>query len=483
MKAYILPFLLLLLSTISFAQTKDVELRAYLDYKQFYAPGVGNYVEFQLQFVGPSINYTGVEGGLVGELAVFMEVTQHDSNIVSDAYRLSSPLMRDSIVEDFYDLKRFVLTPGTYTLSLVLKDLNSAHDALETSQIFTVEDLSQSIAISDIQIAEVATLGDPSSIFYKSGYDILPRLSTFYPQELNFIPAYFEIYNSTLFEDSVFAIKQSIIDATKNSELENYTNYYRQTTAEVVPVFRKVDISALPSGKYFLNFTLVNKNMMELSTQTYEFERSNDQIIDYNNDEIVLDPAFQQSIPDDSLGYFLESLIPISGSNEVKNIIRIAKMKDADRARKYIQVYWTRTAPENPYETWIKYKMQVELVERLYANNFQEGFETDRGRVYLQYGSPTNIITRDNQGPEYPYEIWQYNKIGRFSNKRFIFYNPDLVNNAYRLLHSDMIGELKNPSWQRELVKRDTRNGDVDDPNANVIDRWGSNSSDYYNQY
>ena len=83
---------------------------------------------------------------------------------------------------------------------------------------------------------------------------------------------------------------------------------------------------------------------------------------------------------------------------------------------------------------------------------------------------------------EYPYEIWRYNKIGAFSNKRFVFYNPDLVNKTYRLLHSDMIGELKNQAWPQELSKRNTRNGGVDNPNSNVIDKWGENSMDDYRQ-
>jgi hypothetical protein len=142
-------------------------------------------------------------------------------------------------------------------------------------------------------------------------------------------------------------------------------------------------------------------------------------------------------------------------------------------------LYWNATDPENPYESWIKYKAQVRLVERSFRNNFQAGYETDRGRVYLQYGSPTNIIVRENNPMEYPYEIWQYNKIGKFSNKQFIFYNPDLVNNTHRLLHSDMVGELKNSGWQQTLSKRNTENGNVDDPNSAVQDQFGGNANEY----
>jgi hypothetical protein len=90
---------------------------------------------------------------------------------------------------------------------------------------------------------------------------------------------------------------------------------------------------------------------------------------------------------------------------------------------------------------------------------------------------------KENSPSEYPYEIWQYNKIQAFSNKRFIFYNPDLVNNTYRLLHSDMIGELKNPGWSNALSKRNTTNGNIDDPNQNNEKHYGGNSNDLFRQY
>ncbi|MDX2360148.1 MAG: GWxTD domain-containing protein [Crocinitomicaceae bacterium] len=484
MKNFFLTLLISIISLASIAQRKvpKIELRAYMDNKQFYAPGVGNYIEIQLQFSGSSIIYLEQEAGIMGELAVQMAVLKGEDTVASDAYRLNSPAVKDSIFDDFYDIKRFVLEPGDYVFKIKMQDLNSDNEPLEASQIIVLDDLSNAISLSDVETIEYAFAGDESSPFYKSGYNIIPRLSTFYPEQLSAIPVYMEIYNSTQLEDTVFGIKRTIVNADLNIELEEYTVFTRHYTAEVVTYLKAIDIAELHTGKYLLNFTLLNKNMMELSTQSYVFERSNDVQIDYSVENMILDPAFQESITEDSVWYYLESLIPISRSAEVKNILKLSKTKDRDKARKYLQIYWLKTAPSNTYEAWMRYKAQVQMVERIYANNFQEGFETDRGRVYLQYGAPTNIIGKEYSPSEYPYEIWKYNKIGAFSNKRFVFYNPDLVNRAYRLLHSDMVGELKNPSWPRELSRRNSPNGNVDNPNSGVQDHWGGNSEDLYNQ-
>lgn len=481
MKHFILLAFLLGIASTSFAQKK---LRAYVDNKQFYAPGLGNYVEFDFQFVGYSLNYFGVEGGLMADVLVETSVMDGDSAVASQAYRLNSHLMRDSIIEDFYDIQRYQLSPGEYFFNIRLTDLNSKEESLSASMPLLVQELGDAVSISDIEIAEVATLGDPNSLFYKSGYNIIPRLSTFYPEELNALPIYFEVYNTPMLGDTIFRIRQSLMEAKTGMFLEEMETVKTYSASEVVPIFRKLPLDNVPTGSYVLSYSILSENGLPLATQQYEFERSNDaEVVELIGGEVVLDPDFQKSIPEDSVGYYLESLIPISRPVEVKTIVDLIKEKNGEKARKYIQQYWIVTAKENAYNEWLAYREQVRLVERIYGNNFQEGFETDRGRVYLQYGSPTNIIRRDVSDIEYPYEIWQYNKIGRFSNKRFIFYNPDLVNNAYRLLHSDMVGELKNNSWPQELSKRNTRTGNVDDPNLHVIDKWGQNSLDDYRQY
>ena len=99
----LISFLFVLTSTFS-VLSQGSQLRAYLDTKQFYAPNEGNYLEVYFQFVGHSIQYLPVPEGLKGELAIRIELKKENETILTDAYRLESPLMKDSIVEDFYDI-------------------------------------------------------------------------------------------------------------------------------------------------------------------------------------------------------------------------------------------------------------------------------------------------------------------------------------------------------------------------------------------
>ena len=140
------------IASSSFAKSQESTLRAYLDMKQFYAPGSGDYMEFYFQFIGPTISYKGVQGGLQGELAISLLIKDDKGQIANQtAYRLQTPLMRDSIVEDFYELKRVLLKPGNYTLDIKFEDLNSSASPVTASQKFVVDATDGTIFTSDIE--------------------------------------------------------------------------------------------------------------------------------------------------------------------------------------------------------------------------------------------------------------------------------------------------------------------------------------------
>lgn len=475
-------FLAAAFSTAAFGQSG--KLTAYLDQKLYFHPESGPYIEIHYQFSAPTLKYKGVENGLQATVAnsVFVTDIMNDT-VFRDAYVLESPLMRDSIVEDFFDLQRIPLKPGRYIAHIQLQDVVSLADPLTGQLEIVVPDMS-GINVSDIMVAEVATPTQQPGVFSKSGYDILPRISNFYPEDLRSLPYYVEVYNTSALKDTIFGLRQRVINTETEKEVEGFSRFTKMNTGIVVPALKKLDISKLPSGSYRLEVAAVDKTNTQLGKPSvYFFDRINEVEMDINIEDIVLDPAFQQSITDDSIDYYLASLMPISRPAENKSIITTLKQEDKALKRRHLQQFWTRTSGSGAYEAWMKYKGQVQLVQRLYSTNYRKGFETDRGRVYLQYGPPNSIITKENNNSEYPYEIWHYYKIKVYSNKRFIFYNPDLVTNTYTLLHSDMLGEVSNYRWQHELSKRNSPTQNIDDPNDGNKEHYGGNSNYYYRQY
>ena len=72
----------------------------------------------------------------------------------------------------------------------------------------------------------------------------------------------------------------------------------------------------------------------------------------------------------------------------------------------------------------------------------------------MKYGEPNGRNSVENDPQAYPYEIWQYNRLGTQSQVRFVFYNPSLTATDYVLLHSDARNEPKMDNWRNEIYSR-----------------------------
>lgn len=483
MLKFTISCILISITTSNFLFAQNKKLKAYIDYKSYYSPEVGTYAELQFQFLAYTINFKGDSTGLKATIGVSAVITnsQTQDTVYTNRFALESPNMRDSIVEDFFDILRVQLQPGEYTASFSLLDLNGDKQAVDGKINIEIPAYLNNISMSDVLIAEAATPSEKQSPFQKSGYEIIPRLSNFYSETSYNLPYYVELYNTQQIKDSSYGMRQQIISTKDNIAVPGFNRLIRFNQNTVVPILRNIDITKLYSGSYYLKLELIDRNGQALCKEAlYYFDRVNENSQELNVDNIILDPNFQSSITDDSLQYYLASLIPIARPAEVKSILKTLKAKSPELERKHIQQFWIQTAGANASTEWLKYKKTVQVVEDNYASNFQAGFETDRGRVFLQYGPPNSITVRNMNPNEYPYEIWHYYKIKNFSNKRFVFYNPDLVNNSFRLLHSDMVGEQQNYKWQQMLSKRTQGAMDVDSQQSG--DHYGGNSYYYYKQ-
>jgi GWxTD domain-containing protein len=479
MKKYSLLLLLLCLGLLENIQAQN-KIKAYLDTKQFYAPEIGPYLEIYIEFAGYTAQFVPCEGGTKATVIVDCAIADSTGKIVfKDFYALDSPISTDSTQNNFLEILRAPLSKGSYTLSIQLEDANREKSKISGTIPFEVLYERNQLRFSSIELVDLAFKSEEQSRFTKSNYYIIPLLKNYFNKDMNNLPYYAEIYGAT----GPIVLERKVINAQNGQAYPALASLDTLQPDAVLALLQELDLTDLPSGTYQLQLSAQNLQTGQQANQVFDFERFNDNEIAFDLSSMLLDPAFQQSIHSDSIAYYLESLIPIAKPGEIRTLIDMLKQKDTSEMRKHIQAFWYQTSGAKAYEQWIKYQSQVRSVEKHYANNYMEGFETDRGRVYLKYGQPNSVVVKESSPSEYPYEIWTYDKIGIYSNRRFVFYNPDLVSNNHRLLHSDMVGELRNPAWQQILVRRNTVNGTVDDPNMMNVKHFGGNSNDFFRQY
>ena len=85
--------------------------RIFFNYKIYYTIDHQPYIETAIQFSSATMKFIANDSGY---LQANLEITQifkkNDQIVKVDKYVLSSPEMKDSVVEDFFDMQRFFIT-------------------------------------------------------------------------------------------------------------------------------------------------------------------------------------------------------------------------------------------------------------------------------------------------------------------------------------------------------------------------------------
>jgi GWxTD domain-containing protein len=321
-------------------------------------------------------------------------------------------------------------------------------------------------------------------VLTKSGYDLVPYILNFYPENVNRLIFYAEIYHT----DKVFGADEkyllsSFVEVYETGQLYGEMMKVRKETAKPVNVmFGEFDISTLPSGNYNIVIEVRDKSNQIVAYNKLYFQRhkpgQEEPVVDLSN--VSIENTFVNRITNvDTLADYIKSLYPISSESEVRYVGSLLKRRELKSMQQYFYNFWITRSNTNPEGKWLLYQQEVYKVNAAYSTKIKRGYETDRGRVYLKYGPPNSVMQSIGEPSAYPYEIWHYYDLGNQKNKKFVFYNPDLVTNDYALIHSDAIGELYDYKWKQKIYGRNNATNDID--NDGVMDHWGERSDDYFN--
>lgn len=486
MKHLALIFGVILLST-GISSGKD--LQAHLSYATFYSPERGPYVETYMSINPNTIHYQQTENGQYqGAVEITMMFKQGDNISAFDKYVLNSPLLNDTtdIKEQFLDLKRFSLPKGKYSFNLIISDKNSNKEPYIVSETVSLNYDNQNIQFSDIQMVDNYSKSEKQNILTKSGYDLVPYPSNFYPENKEDFIFYSELYNTekVLGKDSRFLLKYFLESAHTHQPLEDYVKIRRMDARSVHTIFHKFDISEIPSGNYQLVLQVYNEENELIADKRSFIQRSNPKVSVQNLQlaEVNVDDSFVAQLRDkEELIDYIQALRPIATPNEEAFIDNHLASLDIGTLQKFFYHFWHERNTMAPEQVWDAYHKNLVKVNNEYKTMVKNGYETDRGEIYLKYGAPNAIIQSFNEPNAYPFEIWQYYETERHRDSKFVFYTHDLVTNDFDLIHSNVPGEVKNRKWQMMVFGRNVEGSDVDV--QRYPDLWGSKQEYYENPF
>ena len=287
----------------------------------------------------------------------------------------------------------FVLPPGHYNLTLSLHDQVS--DSLTKVELGkTLRDFSgrrSQLEISDILLVDHAELDESKTA------RIMPGIyeNTCGPGEDLFL-----ILGLHSFSDqSPVHIRQRIRDRQGRTVLDQKRVWPRRKTQErlVLPIWT----DSLPYGLYTVEMTVSNGTTVRTASSPFR--------IAWNG------------IPESAmhLDQALAVTLDLAEEGEREALETALRAVFAREKRDALLAFWERRdpTPETPAnELMTTFYVRVQIADEHFGGE-QEGWKTDRGRVFVRYGPPDEVKLYTKAVTSRPYQIWYY----RTSNQQFLF--------------------------------------------------------------
>ena len=334
----------------------------------------------------------------------------------------------------FNDVIGFDLKPGMYQISLTIRDLNGKLSGTSEAAIQVHNFEGKNLTTSNILFASALEQTNREGRFAKRGWNVIPNTTRSYMVG-NEIPIYFEVYNLAAVEegaDNTFIVGYSLTD-TSGKVVASYPPKRLAKPGDSVVKTEQLPIGDLPGGGYDLQVEVLDRRSREVArTRRKVFLAPENMPVELTEDQ------------KDQLRYYMD--IQYVASSKERKVYNDLESQEAKM--RFLRNFWkeqdpTAATPEN--ERLIEHMQRMRHADNNYAaGRGKRGADTDKGRIYVKYGAPTDIQYNMASAQEKPFEVWTYERTGGY---RFIFQDRRGAG-VFELVHSTHPKEFYNPQWR-----------------------------------
>jgi GWxTD domain-containing protein len=342
---------------------------------------------------------------------------------------------------------------GEYKILVVASDFNNPDRKDSIDLEINAEDFSGSPKMSDIELStSIIKSSDTKNLFYKNTLEVTPNAAGLYGKNLDEMHYYAEIYN--LDADKIsdeYTIKRRVLNL--NNEEVSVTEKKVKRTGNSRVEFGMLKVDTLKNGSYTLEISIVDpaKNINLVKAKKFYTIIKFDEAV--NTDKIgddILRSEFQ-TLNEKDLDDLFEKAIYTRTNDEIKTY---EQLKTLEAKRKFTFEFWKKRddipgTPQNEFKT-MSFKRMGEA-NKLYKESFKDGWKTDRGRIYIIYGAPTEVQRFPFENETKAYEIWIYDNLPGQGSTNTIFIEKETGTGIYTLASSTIRGEMRNDNWQKDL--------------------------------
>lgn len=305
----------------------------------------------------------------------------------------------------------------------------------------------------DLSTLELAYQIKPDSIgkFVKNGLLIMPNPSTQFLREAKKVSVYAEGYglNTTSTADSVFYILMEIFNFEGKSILA-FPAVTFQKPGESAVITTEFPIDTLKAGDYNLKMTLIDGVDSVSTDRQFSVIMPRDIVKRTMMEGIFREfPEANNIMTEADAKNFRDEIVYIASPDEMK----LYDSLNLTGKAAFQKDFWARRNSEpgtsqNEYE--IEHYRRLKYVKDTFGkfSGGHAGWRTDRGRVYIMYGEPSEIERYPLSLEARAWERWSYN--GLEGGVYFIFVDMQNADN-YNLVHSSKRDEIKDENWEEKI--------------------------------
>ncbi len=445
--------LLIIINLDSFAQ-KLTNNSVYVDFSRFKYSEDTTYLEFYYSILAGAL--TEKNSNVEAEIKLIIQdsLTYEPKGFIN--FRILNQINNESERNRYLTgVSGFKINEGNYLVKLEITDYHDTLNNYSVSfplKIFTFD--TKLFSISDLQLASniIENSERTSSIFYKNTYEVLPNPSNIFGDGLPILFYYTEFYDLLKGEqENPIKLITKVIDWV-GKERYSKEKIIRRKYNSIVEV-GAINITKYPTGTYTIALYLIDSinNYGLVSSKrffVYNPDIKPEQMQTFT-DVDVLSSEFAV-MNEDELNLYFEQSKYIALGDEIK---QWNLLKDVDSKRNFLFNFWKKRDTDlstTINEHKIKYFERVKKADEMFRGTREKGWRSDRGRVYIVYGEPSEIDRYPNEMDAYPYEIWYYNNLE--GGVQFVF--GDIMGTGQLILiHSTLRGEMRDDNWYSRVKK------------------------------
>lgn len=421
------------------------------EFARFRYDSTSSYVEIYYGFYPRLLSYNMVDSVFKGTVLLKTMIRRADSNTTVVNERVLVPVtVADTIFRNvnstFVTQTGYVLPFGDYVLDVSAED--SLRPAMRDSVSYSLKlgPVPSTVSSSDLEFcSEINNESHHSKLFEKNSLEAVPNPSLVYGVTTHPVSFYYmEVYNVN--PDSTYTIKVDLLDGTNKVVRESVKNQ-KYSARNVVDV-GMMNVSSFASGRYSMRVSILNQAGQDLSSSVKTIYLNNPHIKQQKVNPTALNTSEFAGMTAEELSDEFREAQYYAKSDELK---RFKQLTTQESKRDFLAKFWSdvengvggRNSISRP-----EYLRRIGVANQRYHGFGKEGWQTDRGRVYLVYGEPDEVERFPSSIDSKPYEIWHFYNIE--SGVEFDFVDRTGFGN-YVLVNSTKRGENQDDGWQRFL--------------------------------